>query len=168
MCVVALPAIAAYAALATAAVGAGASAYSSIQQGNYQAAVAKNNQLIADNNARNAQQAGIAAVTASQLKSAQEVANARARAGGAGIDPNFGSPVDLQSDTAKLGALDALTIKSNYEKVAAGYQSQANVYGADAQMDKIAGQNSAVGSILSGASSVGSKYADYRSVGLLS
>jgi hypothetical protein len=48
----------------------------------------------------------------------------RAGIAGGNIDVNTGSAVDVQADTANLGELDALTIRTNAARQAWGYQVQ--------------------------------------------
>lgn len=49
----------------------------------------------------------------------------RAGYAASGVDVGFGSPVDVQADTARIGELDALTIKTNATREAWGYNVQA-------------------------------------------
>jgi hypothetical protein len=50
----------------------------------------------------------------------------RVNAAAQGVDVGFGSPVDVQSDAAYLGELDALQIKNNAKRTAWGYKVQAS------------------------------------------
>lgn len=84
------------------------------------------------------------------------------------IDVGVGSAVDVQADTARLGELDALTIKTNAAREAWGYQVQAEDLRTRAQiqrqegvMDLEAGKAAqgasryaAAGSIIGGANSI--------------
>lgn len=49
----------------------------------------------------------------------------RAAFAGSGVDVGFGSAVDVQADTAFLGELDALQIRTNARRAAWGFQVQA-------------------------------------------
>jgi hypothetical protein len=49
----------------------------------------------------------------------------RAGFAGQGVDVNVGSAVDVQADTAALGEQDALTIRSDAQRAAWGFQQQA-------------------------------------------
>ena len=156
---VALAPVMAYASLAAGAF----SAFGAYQQNQYQAQVAANNAQIAQNNAKAALAAGAVEEQNQRLLTEQRIGKVRANAGAAGVDPNFGSPLDLQSDTAKLGELDALTIRNNAARRAYGYQVEGLNQSAQASL-----YNSAsYGSLLSGATSVGSKYMGFQQSGVL-
>lgn len=57
------------------------------------------------------------------------------------VDVSFGSAVDVQADAARLGELDALTIKTNAAREAWGFKVQAFDYRAQAAIDRKAGRN---------------------------
>ena len=150
-------AYAAYAALAAAAIG-GVASY---QQGQYQAQVAENNAKIQQQNAKAAIEAGAVEEQNRRLQTAQQQGKIRAAIGASGVDPNFGSSLDLQSDAAKLGELDALTIRNNAARKAYGFQIQGLSDQATATLDRSA----SYASLLGGASSVGSKYQSFSAAG---
>jgi hypothetical protein len=131
----------------------------------YQAAVAQNNQTIANENATLALQQGQQQEAAKQQQTAQLGGKITAAEAGAGIDPTFGTATRLQSDTASLGETDALTIRTNAENTAAGYRNQGLQFQAQAGMDQTAASNAltagalnAFGSFASSSSSVASKW----------
>lgn len=173
--VAALPYIAAGAAVA----GTGIAAYSAIDQANaqkaqgkYQAAVARNNQILADNAASVAIAKGNQMEAAKRTQTAQAISLQRAGAAASGIDANDGSALKVQSDTALLGETDALIIRDNAAREALGYKNQGLSYGAQAQLDESrasyaaeAGNLNAFGSIVGGASSVADKWARFKQVG---
>lgn len=134
------------------------SAAAPVVAGYYQAAVAKNNAQIADYNVKDTKAAGAAAVDQSQTRTAQTIGGERAGFSASGIDPNFGTAVDVQSDTAKLGALDALTIRQNYLKQAYGYQVQAISDRAEGKSDIAQGYFGGFSSLMSSASQAASKW----------
>ncbi len=164
------------ASMATAAVGAGISAYGAYQQGqaqaaaaNYQAQVARNNAIIAKQNADAATAAGENQAEQSLMKTGMTVGAARAAAAANGLDPNSGSPLSLQTDTAKTGAVNALTIRNNAAWQAYGDQVQGMSQTAQAGLDQAqsgwdaqAGGMGAATSLLSGASAVSGKWADWQ------
>lgn len=128
---------------------------------NYQAQVALNNQTIANQNAKAAADAGQVQEDQSRMATAQRTGAIRAAAAANGLDPNMGSAVDIQSDSAKLGELDALTIRANTARTVYGIQTQAMNYGAQAGLDQataanamVAGNDKMFGDLLSGASSM--------------
>lgn len=136
----------------------GLQAFGSIQQGNYQAAVARNNQIIANRAADDATERGIEAERQQRMKTQQVLGRQKAAMAANGLDISSGSPVDILSDTARFGEYDALTIRSNAEREAYGYRTQAAQYGAEAKMAKRSGYLNAAGSLLTGASKVGSQF----------
>lgn len=168
------------AALALSGVGAAVSAYGAIQQGNaaasaanYQAQVARNNQIIADQNAQFALQQGQQQEAAKQQQTAQTISDQRAVTAAAGIDPNRGSSLRIQGDTAALGELDAQTIRNNASRTAWGFQTQGANFGAQAGLLQsqasnatAAGQLGAFSSIIGGASSVSNKWLTYKTQGV--
>jgi hypothetical protein len=167
-------------ALGASALGAAASAVGSYEQGraasnaaNYQAQVARNNQVIADQNASFALQQGQQQVAAKQQQTAQTISDQRAITAASGIDPNRGSSVRIQGDTAALGALDAATISNNAARTAWGYQTQAGDFGAQASLLQsqassatASGELGAFSSIIGGASSVANKWLTYNQQGV--
>ncbi len=132
---------------------------------NYQAAVAKNNQITAEQNAKHAEAAGEAQAAATSLKSAAAGGKLKAAQAANNIDVNSGSAVDVQESQREQGALDSETILSNAELAAYGYRVQGTGFGAQAQLDKLSGQNAEIGGylkgaggLLSSASSIGGKW----------
>ena len=146
----------------------------SIQQANatadaerYNAKVASMNARISGRMAHDAQVRGAQdeqrkRFDISQVKGRQEAAMAAN-----GLDISFGSPLDTLVDTATLGELDALTIRSNFMREAYGHKvNQANrraeqqLHGMNADAAESAGYLSAAGTLLTGA---GNAYGSWRS-----
>ena len=145
-----------------------------VASANYNAQVARNNQLIEEQNAQTVQQQGLAAEGAQRQKTAQligaEVSNAAAR----GIDVDSGSAVDVRSSAAETGELDALTIRSNYTNQGKNYLMQAYNYGAQSGLlnsqagwAQQAGNIAVDSTILGGASSLMDKWLSFNQKGLL-
>lgn len=167
-------------ALAATVVGAGASAYGAYQQGQaqseaaqYQAAVARNNQTIANQNAQYAVQEGQAMEQAKREQTAQMIGTQRAQAGALGLDPNSGSALRLQKDTSRLGETDALTIRNNAARASYGYTTQGINFSNQGQLDMMTAKNAAAGgqlgafsSLIGGASSVSDKWLRYKQAGI--
>lgn len=165
---------------AAAAVGAGVSAYSSVQAGKareqaaqYQAAVAKNNQTLAEAQAQMEIQRGARLEDEKRRETASREGAIRAAAGASGVDVNDGSPLRLASDTAELGELDAQTIRSNAQRAAFGYRTKGMDYAAQASLDMMAAEDAnrsgslgAFSSLISGASSVSDKWSKYKEAGV--
>ncbi len=148
------------------AIGAANSADAARQNAAYQAAVARNNQIIAEQNADYAAKAGASAVTRQQLRERDRVSGITAALGASGFDVNTGSPAKVRSSASEIGQLD---VENEAQKAALnvyGFRSQATNYGAqaglyrqEADQASTAGLFSAGGSLLSGFGSLSSKWA---------
>jgi hypothetical protein len=119
-------------ALVAAVVGAGVSAYSAYESGQaqqdaarYQAAVARNNQIIADQYAAAEVAKGQRLEDMKRLETAQRQGAVKAAAAANGLDVDRGSPLRLQEDTALLGEFDAQTIRSNAPRPPTATRSRA-------------------------------------------
>lgn len=119
------------------------SALSSISQGQQQAASAKYNAKVQENNAETARQnanlasaKGAANAGREQQKTRATVGAIKASQAANGIDVNTGSTVDVQSSAAELGQLNAITIRGNAARQAYGYQTQEVSDKAQAQLDR--------------------------------
>lgn len=160
------------AALGVGILGAGVSAYGSYESGQaqaqaaaYQAQVAANNAAVARENASMESAAGEAAATTKGLQTRATVGKEKAYAGASGIDVNTGSTANVRAGTEEMGMLDALTIRSNAAKQAWAQEVQSTSDTAQSQLLQYEGQQAAtageigaVGSLLSGASTVGGNY----------
>lgn len=139
---------------------------SAIQQGNaaaasanYNAQVSTMNAKIANENARDAQTRGATEEQAKRREVAQIAGKQKASMAANGIDVTFGSPLDLLVDTAMLGEVDALTIRSNAAREAYAYSTDAANNTANAKFQKASaksakkgGYMSAFGTVLGGGS----------------
>jgi|SRR5579862_345191 len=155
--------------------GAGVSAFGQYESGQatsqmaaYQAQVAQNNAAIAQQNAAWEAGAGESQVAAEGMKTAAKVASTKAAQGASGVDVNTGSTAAVRTAETELGALDAMTIRSNTAKKTYGYEvasgsdiAQAGLLTQEGSQATTAGDIGAMGTLLSGASSVGSKYANW-------
>lgn len=167
-----LPEIATAASVASgvvSAVGAISSASAQQKQAEYQAAVARNNQTLAENAAKEALQAGQTREANARMASAQLRSRQRAVLASNGVDVNSGSALDTQTDTAALGELDALTIRSNAERDAVGYRNQGANFGGEAALAAARAANattsgyfSAGGSLLTSAGNVAQKWYQFK------
>jgi hypothetical protein len=131
----------------------------------YQAAVAANNQTIANSNAALTEAEGRIKEGAVREKTAQEMGGILAAEGASGVDTGFGTAVRLQEDTARLGETDALTTRNIYHNKAIAFENQASAFAGEIGMDNSAaeyatkaGYLSQAGSLASGVSSVASKW----------
>lgn len=139
----------------------------------YQAGVDRNNKIIADRQAADAIKRGEAQEEEHRRKVQAIKADQRVGFASRGVDLGSDVVVDTLSDTAMLGELDALTIRSNAEREAYGYRVQGMNYEASAQNNllaakntKSAGKTSAMTTLLSGASTVAGDYATYKQKGI--
>ncbi len=103
-------------------------------QANYMAQVARNNQQIADWNAQRALEQGQLQEDQQRLKTAQQIGSQRAALAAQGGDVNSGSGIDLIGDTARMGELDARTIRNNAELDAWNDRLEGNTYGGRANL----------------------------------
>lgn len=92
--------------------------------GDYQQSVANVNADLDDLSAGDAIARGDKAAGAQHKKTKQLIGAQRAALGASGAAVNSGSAADLTADSKTLGALDALTIKSNAAREAFGYKVQ--------------------------------------------
>lgn len=123
------------AAIAVAGIAAGAystyqQAKSAKEQAHYQSAVANNNKIIADRAADDSIKRG--AVEEQRKRQDIELLKGKQIAGfaGSGTDLSSGSVFDVVGETAALGELDALTIRSNYARESYEKRVQGMNYGA--------------------------------------
>lgn len=131
----------------------------------YQAQVASNNAVIAGRNANMDLQAGVTAETNQGLKTRSQVGTALAGESSSGVDVNTGSFVGARKGISEIGALDALTIRSNTAKQLyadetqqTNYEAQSGLETQESQQEAAAAPIAAAGSLLSGASSVSGSY----------
>lgn len=133
------------------------------QQAEYQAAVARNNQIIADRNAKEIEKRGEIEANRYRAQVRQKMADQMVGLAGQGVDVTTGTSIDLLADSAELGELDAQTIRSNasreaYNQRVAGmnYGAQAGLY--QSQADNQSPLMSGVSSLLSGAGTVADRW----------
>jgi hypothetical protein len=167
--------------LATTVISTGISAAGAIGQGQataasnkFQAQVAENNRIIADQNARYSVSAGQTRAQTEDLKTGAIVGAETAAQGASGLDLTTGSPVSVREGTRQMGRLSSLNIINNSNLTAYGYKTQAGNFGAQSQLDLASAANaSAAGflnagsSLVGGASSFASKWQSYQLRGLL-
>ena len=153
--------------------GAGISAIGTVEQGqatanaaNYSAQVARNNAVIANQNADYAIAAGQQKAATESMKNAATMGKIKTAQAASGIDVNTGSAAKVQAGAREIGALDTATVLNNAELQAYGYRSQATSFKAQAGLDTLQAEQAplgadiaAAGGLLSGASSVGAKWA---------
>lgn len=105
----------------------------------YQAAVHRNNQIIAQQMAENALERGRIQEQNHRQKVAQVLARQETLFGAAGISLAEGTAIDVFGDTAEMGETDALTIRYNSEREAEAYLLKAQNAGQSAVLADAAG-----------------------------
>jgi hypothetical protein len=147
----------------------------------YQAQVAANNAIIQERNARAAIDAGNVAAQNKLRETAQTQSKTRAAMAANGLDTTSGTSLDILGDEAKLGTLDTLTIRHNADKAAYDYRiggmsdtAQSDLYTMGAknsvqagQIARSTGNTNAMTSLLSGATSLSSKFLNWQQEGLI-
>ena len=151
------------------------SAFRTIAKANeyrYQAQVDDNNRKVALWKAQDAKDRGAKEEAAFRTKVAQLKGRQKSALAASGVEIGDGSALDILGDTAALGELDALTIRSNAEREAYEQKVNASNLAANASMKRmgannaiIAGKIGSMTSLLTGASSISSKWANYSGTG---
>lgn len=142
----ALPWVAAVMAVAAA----GTSAYSAVAAGENAKDTADYNAKIAENAARDANERGAIAAAEQRARTRQMTARQNAAMSSGGLDASTGTPLDIQTETAGMGELDALRIVNNAQRQAAGLKAQADLDLFKGNAARTAGYFGAAGSILGG------------------
>ena len=142
-------------------------AYTSMQQGKYQQAVANAQAKQAEYQAQDAISRGREAEQDHRMKVAQLKSKQIAEFAANGVSTSSGSPLNVIGDTAALGETDALRIRRNAYSEASGYYNQAGVYRAAGDNASTQGMYGAAGSLLGGAGKVASQYYQFKRDGAL-
>lgn len=143
-----------------------------IEQGNaradaaaYSAQVARNNAVVAEQDAQYALQAGEADAATSGRRGADRLAAIKTAQAANNLDVNSGSAVDVRAGQAKTNTLDTLTVKNNallkaygYRNQGAGYTATAGLQEREGSAARTAGYLSGGATLLGGASSLGFKW----------
>ncbi len=139
----------------------------------YQAGIADLNKRIAEGNRDYAIYAGGEAAKRYGMTSAQAGGAIKAKQGASGVDVGGGSSINVQQAQRTISDLDTATIRNNAARKAYGYELEADVAGKQEQMYTAASSNSlaagniaAAGSLISGVSSVSSKWLQGNQQGL--
>lgn len=153
--------------------GARQQADANVASAQYQAAVARNNSIIAEQNAQREIAVGAIQGETQNYATRATVGKQKAVQGASGIDVNSGSALDVRTSTINLGELDAMTIFNNAQQRAAGYRAQASNFTAESGLDQMkaynadkAGDYAVASSLISSASSVSDKWLSYKQKGI--
>jgi len=125
----------------------------------YQAAVERNNAVLAQRQSTDAIRRGQSAEGNARLRAAQTMGAQRARLAANGVSLDEGSALNILQDTDYLSEVDALTIRDNAAREAWGYQAQGQNAADNAQLLQTRAGNerpalSLAAGLLSGAGSV--------------
>ena len=147
------------------AVGAVQQAGAASASARYNAKVADMNAKLADRAAKDALNRGALEEQKQRQKTAQLMGAQQAAMAANGVDVTFGSPLDTIVDTAVLGELDALTIRSNayreerdIRQQGANYRGQAAMSRSQASSASTGGFLGAIGTVLGGGAKAYSTY----------
>lgn len=140
----------------------------------YSAAVARNNQIIADQNARYAAAAGEAKAQAQDFKNRSIFGAIEAAQGASGISLDSPTLREVRDSAQQIGRLDTATIMQDALLTSRSYSAQAANFGAEAELDTMRASNartsgftSGFGSLLGSASSFADKWSRFKTVGAL-
>lgn len=167
--------------LAATAISTGMAVAGSVQEGQaasaqakYQAQVARNNQILAEQKAKDAEARGKIAEQRQRMLTAQEIGKARASAAARGVIVDSGSSLVHQEDLAQAGEFDALTIRYNARREAAAHRSLSRDFGAEGELFDMSGQSlerqgqmQGFSSLIDGAGSVANKWYVFRQHGAM-
>ncbi|MHB0785574.1 virion core protein, T7 gp14 family [Bradyrhizobium sp. 5.13L] len=136
--------------------------------GQYSAAVSEMNATLADRRAKDAIERGQIAEQRKRQEVAAIVGKQRAAMSANGVDLTFGSPLDTLIDTATMGEIDALTIRTNANREAYDYRVQAANGRANATLQRSQADSAEMGGYLKAAGTIlgGGGQAYGRSKGL--
>jgi hypothetical protein len=131
------------------------------------------NAQIAEQNAQYATAVGESKAQISGMKTRAQIGETKAIQGGSGLAVNTGTAVNVRASEADIGAENEMTIRSNAAREAYAYRTQEAGDIAQSRLDvaaadqaKKAGGISAISSILGAASSVSSKWAQFKMQGV--
>lgn len=147
-----------WAMVAVAVVSAAVGAYSSISSAENAHDVAKYNAEVQENAAKDARQRGAIEAAEHQDKVRRMIGTQMATAGANGLLTSTGTPLDIMTDTAGMGKLDALRILDNANRQARGYEDQAKLTKIEGDNARTAGYFGAASAVLGGASKVAGTY----------
>lgn len=131
----------------------------------YKAQVARNNKIIADQLATQAEQAGAVAATNKGLEGAAKLGALKAGQAASGLDVNKGSNVDVQESVRKAEKLDTETVFHNALLTAYGYTVQGTNFEAEARLDEMAAANAEAAGPMAAAAASASGEADLLRAG---
>lgn len=151
--------------LATTATAAGVSAYGAYAQQQQQNKIAKYNATMADYEAADAEARGKIEADKKRLQTRQLISAQRAAGGATGAVVDTGSLLDVTTDTARFGELDALAIQQNARRDAWRMRESGNLARLSQSSALLAGGTSLLTSAPSVATSYGNFSKSYKENG---
>jgi hypothetical protein len=141
-----------------AAAGAGMTAYGQYQQGQAAEKIARNNQIMGEYAAQDAQARGEEDAMAVSRKGEQLKGAQRSRMAASGIDLGVGTAADIQDQTDFFAQQDINTARSNARRDAWAFRAQGANAAAQGRFAAQQGQLQAFSTLLSGAGQVASMW----------
>jgi len=139
---------------------------------NYNAQIQRNNAIIAEQNVRQQQLAGMKEEEAQRIKTANMIGQQRALFGGSGISLGSGSAIDVQAGTAYMGQEDLLTLRMNSKAAEDRLHQQATDFTNQANLLVTQGKNARTAanyqSLATGIGTIGSMAGTASSMGMFS
>lgn len=108
-------------------------------QGEGNAQASQYNAQVAQRNAVIARDQGEAAAQAQQRAASRQMGSMLANYGASGVQTDSGSPLDVLADSARMAALDNLTIKYNAALRAQGFESESALENSRAKASRTSG-----------------------------
>lgn len=144
-----------------------AAAKAAQQAADFEAAVLRNNQTLAERAADDAIVRGRISEGIKRQEVNQLIGIQRAALAGAGIEVDTGSALAVTTDTAGIGEFEAQVVRANAEREAFDLRVDASNLGAQAQLAALRGfrPDESFGIALSGASSILGSFATFNSGG---
>jgi hypothetical protein len=143
----------AIAGIATSLIGSGVSAYASYESGQSQKKAAEYNSEMQQRAANDALQRGAQEGADAKQHARQVISRQIAASGAAGFDSSTGTALDLSTEAAGFGELDALKSINNAQRQASGLNAQAGLTNYQGKMAGQGGLLTAGGTLFSGAGS---------------
>lgn len=134
--------------IALSAMGTLATAKAQSQAAKAQAAQNDMNKVIAQNNAKDARDQGVADTQDLQMRNKARIGQQQNILSERNISASSGSALDILGDTASMGKLDELTAQNNAERRAVAYETQSIQYGYQAQVDRLSAKNAMTAGVL--------------------
>ena len=142
----------AYVAVAVAVIAAATSAYATYSAGENAKEVGEYNKKVADNAALDAAQRGSIEAADHRQKVRQMISRQNASFSAGGLDASTGTPLEIMTETAGMGELDALRIVNNAQRQGAGLKAQGELEMFKGNAAYRGGMLTAGGTLLGGAS----------------